>query len=158
MTTILGIDPGIVHTGCVSLTFPGDGSLQVMAAAFPGTDTAGPATWVYAHADRDIHVYVESYRARGNNFGSATEMQKLLLEFRQAMPGARILDNTGVKKVVTRELMELFGVWKFSITTHHQDLRSAARIALYGALKDDNLNQLLYRYAIEQLFPEGVSE
>lgn len=39
--------------------------------------------------------------------------------------------------------MNLLGVWKFSTVTHHQDLRSAARIALFGMLKNEETNRLL---------------
>jgi hypothetical protein len=54
-----------------------------------------------------------------------------------------LLMNTGVKKVVRRQLMDLLGVWSFSTVTHHQDLRSAARIAIYGMLKHAVMNELL---------------
>jgi hypothetical protein len=59
------------------------------------------------------------------------------------MPKATVVLNTGVKKIVKRPLMELLGVWSFATGTHHQDLRSAARIALYGMLKHEPLNRLL---------------
>jgi hypothetical protein len=39
--------------------------------------------------------------------------------------------------------MELLGVWKFKTPTHHQDLRSAARILLLGMFKDPQLNKLI---------------
>jgi hypothetical protein len=45
--------------------------------------------------------------------------------------------------VVRRQLMELVGVWSFTTSTHHQDLRSAARIALLGMLKHAVTNELL---------------
>lgn len=155
MTTIFGIDPGIVHTGVVVLRFNGD-EYSMEDRVFLGKDAATPADWVYDEMDKDAHVFIESYRPRGNSFGTDGPMRDLLQEFRKELPGARIIDNTGVKNVITRELMQVFGVWDFQTPTHHQDLRSAARIALYGGVKDDTLNKLLYRYAVNQLFPEGV--
>jgi hypothetical protein len=66
-----------------------------------------------------------------------------------------VLNNTGVKKVVRQPLMELLGVWKFSTTTHHQDLRSAARIALLGMLKHQELNRLLTEVVKDNLEGRG---
>jgi hypothetical protein len=61
----------------------------------------------------------------------------------------------GVKKVVKSPLMELLGVWDFRLKTHHQDLRSAARIALLGMLKDDHLNKLLTDVVADHLRGEN---
>ena len=71
-------------------------------------------------------------------------------ELKRALPTAKLVDNTGAKKIVTRELMELLDVWKFP-TTNHQDLQAAARIALFGALKDTGLNRALYNLTIKLL-------
>lgn len=54
-----------------------------------------------------------------------------------------VLLNEGVKKVIRPELMRLLEVWLFTTTTHHQDLRAAARIGLFGMVKDTYLNQVL---------------
>jgi hypothetical protein len=47
--------------------------------------------------------------------------------------------------------MELLGVWKFHTVTNHQDLRSAARIALYGMVKSETLNKVLYSVVDDHL-------
>lgn len=153
MTTIVGIDPGLVHTGAVLLRFEGD-NLTIEDRAFPGKKAEDVAQWVYDSVDKDAHVFIEAYRPRGNTFGTDPEMRDLMQDFRRWLPGAKVIDNTGVKQVISRQLMEVFGVWKFTTATHHQDLRSAARIGLYGAVKDERLNALLYRYLIGQLLPE----
>jgi hypothetical protein len=52
---------------------------------------------------------------------------------------------------VTRELLELLEAWHFSTTTHHQDLRSAARIAVLGMLLDPALNNVLYLFTTDTI-------
>ena len=63
-------------------------------------------------------------------------------EMRKAT-GGKVLLNEGVKKVIRPELMKLLHVWLFSTKTHHQDLRAAARIGLFGMVKDEHLNRVL---------------
>jgi len=70
------------------------------------------------------------------------QMVTAVQRMRKEVAGVLLL-NTGVKKVVRRQLMELVGVWSFPTVTHHQDLRSAARIGLLGMLKHAVMNQLL---------------
>lgn len=53
------------------------------------------------------------------------------------------LDNSGVKNIVSRALLELLHSWSFTTKSNHQDVRSAARIAILGMLKNNHLNQLL---------------
>lgn len=154
-TTIIGIDPGLVHTGLVVMQFSDKNVLSIAPKVFDGKDAKAPAEFAEQWG-RGAHVFIESYRPRGNVYGTDEAMRSLLAEFKAAMPSAKILDNTGVKKVINTELMRTFDVWSFEEKTHHQDLRSAARIALYGAVKDDELNAVLYRYAVSQLMPSMV--
>ena len=70
-------------------------------------------------------------------------MRDLMVDFRSVLPKATVLDNMGVKKIVSTETLGIFGMNNFP-TTHHRDLESAARILLYGMLKDDKLNEVVY--------------
>ncbi len=141
-THIVGIDPGLVHTGVVRMVFePGSKKVYVSHEAIVGLDTAGVQQWIEDLPAGDPIIFIEGYRPRGNLHGD-NRMVAAVSEMRAAT-GGTVLNNTGVKKVVRRPLMELLGVWSFSTVTHHQDLRSAARIALLGMLKDDDLNSLL---------------
>jgi len=90
-------------------------------------------------ADR---VFVEAYKPR-SNFAVDTYMQESIGELKKALPSATFLNNMGVKKIVTVPLMQLLEVYNFDTPTHHQDLRSAARILLFGMIKDPVLNKLL---------------
>lgn len=149
MLTLVGIDPGIVHTGFVVMEFHEDCTLDVHAAVYDGdkvdlvVDTANKFT--------DAYIFIEAYRPRGNVFAQDKKMAELCSVLNARIRRGKLVDNTGVKQVVSAELMEVFGVWKFAIPSHHQDLRSAARIALYGALKDLDLNQVLFDYAHAKL-------
>lgn len=147
-THVIGVDPGLVHTGVVRLLFtPESQAITVEHEAVAGPDTAATGRWI-----RDLqvggpgfnpkpHIFVEGYRPR-SHFSTDERMTEAVQNMRRELD-ATVLLNTGVKKVVKQPLMELLGVWKFSTSTHHQDLRSAARIALLGMLKNELLNRLL---------------
>ena len=96
-----------------------------------------------------LDIFIEEYRPR-SGFGVNQPMMVANAEFRNEL-GGTLRPNTGVTKVVSRELMELCHVWSFSTTTHHQDLRSAARIALLGMMLDPALNKVLYTYATDNI-------
>lgn len=139
MIAVCGIDPGVIHTGCVEILFnPETPSISVTSKVVEGIDTDKIKHFTTG-AD---HIFVEAYKPR-SNFAVDTYMQEGIGELRQALPSARFLNNMGVKKVVTTELMQLLEVWDFDTPTHHQDLRSAARILLFGMIKDPDLNKLL---------------
>lgn len=144
---IVGIDPGIVHTGVVSLSFiESQRTLDVLSCAVPGFDEDIVATYVRP----DSHTFAEKYKPR-SHFTTDKRMVEAEHKLKARLPKTKLILNTGVTKVVRREVMELFHVWKFSTVTHHQDLRSAARIAIYGALKDDDLNRVLYQFTVDHL-------
>jgi hypothetical protein len=82
------------------------------------------------------HVYIEGYRSR-SNLAHDKDMLIAVREMQQATKG-KVLNNTGIKKTVKPAVLQLLGAWKFSTPTHHDDLRSAARIAVLGMLKEHN--------------------
>lgn len=144
---LIGIDPGIVDTGAVCLTLDED-QCQVTVdwlTINKATLVTGPqllTEWIDCNKMGLAGVFVEKYNPRP---GMPTNSKMVELEhaIRSAIPFAKFINNMGIKQIITRELMELFGVWHFTQVTHHQDLRSAARIALYGAVKDDQLNEVI---------------
>lgn len=151
---VVGVDNGLIHNGLVRLIFvPDKREIQVTHTVVDGPDAVSkPKTedilhllnewvhWVDAPWGAPV-VFVEGYRTR-SNFNTDARMMQLVQDTRRTL-AAKVLSNTGVKTVVKHDLMELLGVWKFSTVTHHQDLRSAARIALLGMLKDAAMNRLL---------------
>jgi hypothetical protein len=149
---IVGVDPGIVHTGVVLVRFlPHVKTIEVLNEAVDARTVNRPVEreaqlWLAKHAVEGFHrernqprMFIEAYRPR-SHFAEDKRMGDLIREFKRLFPKANVLDNTGVKKVVRPELLRLLGLWKFSTVTHHQDLRSAARIAVLGMLKDPDLN------------------
>lgn len=153
-THVVGIDPGLVHTGVVRLQFvPEDQAVHVQHEAVAGPDATAVQKWIDWGAQLPVgtpaHVFIEGYRPR-SHFDSDAEMTRAVLEIKKATGGA-VLFNTGVKKVVKQPLMELLGCWKFGTVTHHQDLRSAARIGLLGMLKSEPLNRVLTQVVQDHL-------
>ena len=61
------------------------------------------------------------------------------------LPSAKIINNSGVKSIVTKELLQLLDLYDWP-TTHHNDLRSAARIALLAMLRDERANNRLAEF------------
>jgi hypothetical protein len=142
VTHVVGVDPGLVHTGVVGLSFfPNRREVHVGHAAVAGPNAKQVEAFAITQLALPQHRFIEAYRPR-SAFGTDQRMVTAVAEMRKAT-GGTVLDNTGVKKVVKQPLMELLGVWKFSTVTHHQDLRSAARIALLGMLRDEQMNRLL---------------
>lgn len=150
MVVIIGIDPGLVHTGVVAIELDDlRRSWHVEPHVVAGLDVDEVKDIVTSYDAKD-YVFIEAYRPR-SHYGTDARMGKGVADMKAAIKGSTALDNTGVKQVVGQPLMEMLGVWKFSQTTHHQDLRSAARIGLYGALKVPYLNQILTEFVTDQL-------
>jgi hypothetical protein len=150
--TLIGVDPGIVDTGAVTFFLDTDRlTLNVSAEKLQGSAPEPIEEYVKLNSGDRTLVFVEAYRDRGTVFNTHGTMRNIEAALRRSLPAVEILDNTGVKKVVTKPLMQLLGCWDFPTVTHHQDIRSAARIALYGALKDPELNSFLTRIVMKQL-------
>lgn len=149
--TVIGVDPGLVHTGIVMLDF--DVEKRELTVDHRVVDGLDPNMTRLCIDDMTpmplstLDIFIEWYRPR-SGFSVDERMVQANHTFRSTL-GGKLLRNTGVKKVVTQELMQLCHVWKFSTTTHHQDLRSAARIALLGMMLDTTLNEVLYTYCTD---------
>ncbi len=150
--TVIGVDPGLVHTGIVMLDFDLEKpQLTLDHRLVAGLDPVAAFDAVKDMTGREsfatLDIFIEWYRPR-SGFSVDERMVQANSDFKRDLQG-QLLRNTGVKKVVTRELMELLGVWSFHTSTHHQDLRSAARIALLGMMLDPALNKALYTFATD---------
>jgi hypothetical protein len=150
--TLNGIDPGIVDTGAVTFYLDTEHlTFAVSTEKLTGGLPEPIEKYVKQHVGDRTLTFVEAYRDRGTVFNTHGTMRNIEAALRRSLPDVQILDNTGVKKVVTKPLMQLLNCWNFPTVTHHQDLRSAARIALYGGLKDQEINSLLTRIVMKQL-------
>lgn len=147
----VGIDPGLVDTGVVILRMdPDNKRWGVEYEVFKGfvnpsghreVPTDGIIAYVNDYNTNHLPVYIEAYRPRSHFQGDA-EIGRAVNALK-TIRGASTINNTGMKKVVTRGLLELLNMWRFSTPTHHQDLRSAAQVLLFGMLKSDEGNALL---------------
>lgn len=149
---IIGVDPGLVHTGVVGLEFnPGARVLDVHHRVIDGLDPVETRAQVEdiikPRAFASIDTFIEYYRPR-SGFATDERMVQANVTFKDSLHG-KLVRNTGVKKIVGKDMLELLHVWKFPTATHHDDLRSAARIAILGMLLDPILNRVVYDYAID---------
>lgn len=141
---VIGVDPGLVHTGVVSMAFiPADKKIVVRHLVVTGPDPEAVKEWIaVTHPNLKPFIFVERYVPR-QRLSTDERMVKAEAAFMAGLAGAKWIRNTGVKQVVSPELMNMLGVWTFPAVTHHQDLRSAARIGLYGMMKNPHLNPVL---------------
>lgn len=148
ITQVIGIDPGLVHTGVVSLLFDTDNRVvTVQPHVVDGPDATATAAWIRTtHTDYEKpYIFGEKYVPR-QRLNSDERMVKAEVDFLMKVPRVKWLRNQGVRSIVTQELMESLDVWHFTTATHHQDLRAAARVALYGMCKVKALNEVLADY------------
>ena len=109
-THIVGVDPGLVHTGLVRLGFERpQRRITVEHQALSGADVAGAAAWLDHPRFATPIVFIEGYRPR-SHMNTDAEMSKAVTEFRREL-GGQVLLNTGIKKVVCRPLLEPVGGW-----------------------------------------------
>lgn len=151
--TVIGVDPGIVHTGVVMLDFDVEQQrLRVDHRLIDGLDATLARAAAELMAPKPLSAcdtFIEEYRPR-SGFSVDQAMMAANPAFRSELNG-RLLRNSGVKKIVTQPLMQLLHCWSFPTRTNHQDLRSAARIALLGMMLEPALNQVLYTYTTDNI-------
>jgi hypothetical protein len=149
---VAGVDPGLVDTGIVAFGFfPDTKHIEI----HPRVVTRGSADDVIKMLRSVVvpadPVFVEAYRPR-RAFSTNSEMQALTREITaKAGWNAKALPNTGIKSVVRPQLLRLLAADRFTIPTRHSDLVSAARIAVLGMLKDEELNKLLSDVVLDHL-------
>lgn len=158
---VWGIDPGLRDTGIVCFTFDWSvgsrgGTLTIRYFTYSDqikmlADISG----LIGH--QPSAVFIEDYRVRAGHRENKPMLElitKLRVELhKKSNVNVTALNNMGIKKIVTADLMKVLQVWDFPTPTHHQDLRSAARIALFGMIKDSELNQVLSDWFVDNVIP-----
>ena len=152
---IVGIDPGIVNTGIVIYgIYPNIRLISVAHTAIVGCDVQDIQTYLKQYAmDGPLpwtYLFVEAYRPR-SHFDTDARMGAAVNDIKRMGTNIYALDNTGVKNVVSRALLELLNSWNFTTKSNHQDIRSAARIAILGMLKNETLNRLLAQIVFSEI-------
>ena len=147
---IVGVDPGLVHTGCVRILIAKEGrEIRTAHHLVDGIDGSEVSRWAHLMGPTP-DIFIEKYTPR-MHFATDERMVKGEAELKRAMPTAALLPNTGVKSIVTPAILHVLGLDAFSTVSHHQDLRSAARIAILGMMKDDTLNRALADIVMDHL-------
>lgn len=148
--TWTGVDPGLVDTGIVTVTLDNtEKTIHVMATALRNTDAETVADYLNNSHDLGT-IFVEKYDDRGTVFTTHNEMRKFEVLLKKLAPQIVLLSNMGVKKVVKDDMLERLHCSNFP-STNHRDLEAAARIGLYGALKDSHANSIIYQALIDDV-------
>lgn len=81
-------------------------------------------------------VIFEHFEARDNSKSKDNTVLETIAEIQRLIPGAEPFRNGGYKSDVPDELLKALRLWKFG-KSHHQDVRAAARLAIFYAMRND---------------------
>lgn len=138
MTTILSIDPASAkavksNTGIVLIE---NGKLLEHWCLTFGVK--GFRNWfetVGSSLKTDV-VVVEQYEARDNDKAKDNSVIETIDFIKTCYPDLILQRNAGYKSDIPDELLKALGLWKFG-KSHHQDVRAAARLAIFYAMRND---------------------
>lgn len=138
MTTILSFDPSsnkaaASNTGVVLID---NGKLLNHWCLPYGVD--GIKKWYdeeFARIKFDKVIF-EHFEARDNSKAKDNTVLETIAEIKRLIPYAEPFRNGGYQTDVPNELLKALGLWKFG-KSHHQDVRAAARLALFYAMRND---------------------
>ena len=164
--TLIGIDPGIIDTGIVSIRLDtirqqwnittqvwSNVTRIVERAMVIDPDFLDEIAAFVQHEESEnkaTFTGIEGYRQRGRNVQQDQRMLGLVQSIHATLKGSHIVDNTGIKNVVTEPMLALFQVNRFP-KTHHADLKSAARVALKLGISNEVLNRILSDFVRDNL-------
>lgn len=81
-------------------------------------------------------VIFEHFEARDNSKSKDNSVLETIAEIQKLIPEAEPFRNGGYQTDVHNELLKALGLWKFG-KSHHADVRAAARLALFYAMRND---------------------
>ena len=81
-------------------------------------------------------VVIEKFEARDNDYAKDNTVLQTIACIQEWFPQAVLQRNAGYQSDIRNELLKQLGLWKFE-KSHHQDVRAAARLALFWALRND---------------------
>ena len=85
--------------------------------------------------ERDKVIF-EHFEARDNSKAKDNTVLETIAEIQRLIPYAEPFRNGGYQTDVPNELLKVLGLWKFG-KSHHADVRAAARLALFYAMRND---------------------
>lgn len=136
---ILAIDPGSAKVasstnGIVLL----DNAKLVNHWVVPSARVHDIRNWfeeVGRFLDADV-VVIEKFEARDNDKSKDNSVLENVALFQVLFPESVLQRNAGYQSDIPNELLKCLGLWKFE-KSHHQDVRAAARLGLFYALRND---------------------
>ena len=142
---ILAIDPGSAKVasstnGIVLL----DNARLVNHWVVPSAKVQDIRNWfeeVGRFLDVDV-VVIEKFEARDNDKSKDNSVLQTIAYIQLHFPDAILQRNAGYQTDIPNELLKRLGLWKFE-KSHHQDVRAAARLGLFYALRND-IKEVIY--------------
>lgn len=83
----------------------------------------------------DTCVY-EKFELRNGSSSSDNSVLRVIEEILRHIPNAIAQRNAGYATDIPNDLLKGLGMWKFK-KSHHQDVRAAARLGLFWAMRND---------------------
>lgn len=81
-------------------------------------------------------VVIEKFEARDNDRSKDNTVLQTIAFIQLHYPNAILQRNAGYQSDIPNDLLKKLGLWKFE-KSHHQDVRAAARLGLFYALRND---------------------
>ena len=81
-------------------------------------------------------VVIEKFEARDNDRSKDNTVLQTIAFIQTYYPDAILQRNAGYQSDIPNELLKKLGLWKFD-KSHHQDVRAAARLGLFYAMRND---------------------
>ncbi|CAM3216205.1 Phage protein [Streptococcus pluranimalium] len=81
-------------------------------------------------------VVIEQFEARDNDKSKDNSVLETIAYIQLCYPAAILQRNAGYKSDIPDNLLKMLRLWKFQ-KSHHQDIRAAARLGLFYALRND---------------------
>ena len=81
-------------------------------------------------------VVIKKFEARDNDKSKDNSVLQTIAYIQLHFPDAILQRNAGYQTDIPNELLKRLGLWKFE-KSHHQDVRAAARLGLFWAMRND---------------------
>ena len=81
-------------------------------------------------------VVIEKFEARDNDRSKDNTVLQTIASMQLHYPDAVLQRNAGYQSDIPNNLLKQLGLWKFD-KSHHQDVRAAARLGLFWAMRND---------------------
>ena len=81
-------------------------------------------------------VIFEHFEDRENSKSRDNSVLETIAEIQRLIPNAEPFRNGGYKSDIPDSLLKVLGLWNFG-KSHHADVRAAARLALFYAMRSD---------------------